>query len=537
MECEFSVRERSREEDAELQQSTKKVKDSATAFASEPPLSYKDKLVGEIPGAFAQAFNLDPGVRVLPGPEKVIGELSKGLMTVNLTPETRDIIRAKWVHALIVKVHGRSVGFQFLHSKLMSMWKPAGRMDCVDLDKDFYLIRFGLVEDYDNVLKGGPWFVGGHFLNIRVWEPNFKPSTAVCNMVAVWIRFPELPIEFYALCVLKEIGNAIGPVLWIDSNTAAGARGRYARICVQIDLNKPLVRQILLKGQIQDIQYEGINSLCFSCGRVGHRRESCPYTVKVVTSETKADEVDMSVGEKELETREPCSQEAGNTDVDVKEEYGAWMLVRHRKAGVNVKGARDPSRRVGNGLASCPTVFSEAHEPRAQHSLERTDGKSNRGSADGKRKTELQDVSGVDVHADEVILEKGDFLNPITASSSRTQTRTTPSSHILNPPPRESTSAATQVSPPVNRKISGKGHKGAGSAGLVTPTVSGKAQGNTHGSKQRSAVGNTAQRKNSSSVKGNVGTDKVQSHDDLGMVRQRRNEGVESYFSFNAGES
>ena len=78
-------------------------------------------------------------------------------------------------------------------------------MDCVDLEKDFYLIRFGLVEDYDDVLKGGPWFVGGHFLNIRVWEPNFKPTLAVCNMVAVWIRLPELPIEFYALCVLKEL--------------------------------------------------------------------------------------------------------------------------------------------------------------------------------------------------------------------------------------------------------------------------------------------------------------------------------------------
>ena len=163
------------------------------------------------------------------------------------------------------------MGFQFLHSKLMSMWKPIGRLDCVDLEKDFYLIRFGLVEDYDNVLKGGPWFVGGHFLNIRVWEPNFKPTSAVCNMVAIWIRLPKLHIEFYALCVLKEIGSAIGSVLRIDSNTAAEARGRYARICVQIDLNKPLVRQILLEGQIQDIQYEGINSLCFSCGQVGHR--------------------------------------------------------------------------------------------------------------------------------------------------------------------------------------------------------------------------------------------------------------------------
>ena len=218
-----------------------------------------------------QSFKLDPGVKEIPGPDRVIGELSKGLMAVNLTPETRNLIRAKWAHALIVKVHGRSVGFQFLHSKLMSMWKPIGRLDCVDLEKDFYLIRFGLVEDYDNVLKGGPWFVGGHFLNIRVWEPNFKPTSAVCNMVAIWIRLPELHIEFYALCVLKEIGSAIGSVLRIDSNTAAEARGRYARICVQIDLNKPLVRQILLEGQIQDIQYEGINSLCFSCGQVGHR--------------------------------------------------------------------------------------------------------------------------------------------------------------------------------------------------------------------------------------------------------------------------
>ena len=232
MECEFSERERSQEEDAELQRSTKKFKDSAKAFASEPPPSYKDKLVGEIPGAFVQSFKLDPGVKEIPGPDRVIGELGKGLMAVNLTPETRNLIRAKWAHALIVKVHGRSVGFQFLHSKLMSMWKPLGRLDCVDLEKDFYLIRFGLVEDYDNVLKGGPWFVGGHFLNIRVWEPNFKPTTAVCNMVAVWIRLFELPIEFYALCVLKEIGNAIGPMLRIDSNTTVEARGRYARIYV-----------------------------------------------------------------------------------------------------------------------------------------------------------------------------------------------------------------------------------------------------------------------------------------------------------------
>ncbi|XP_050280478.1 uncharacterized protein LOC126721484 [Quercus robur] len=200
-----------------------------------------------------------------------VEDVNKGLLAVNLSSDTRKHIRAKWAHALIVKVFGRSVGFHYLHAKVMNLWKPTGRLDCVDLGKDFFLIRFGLVEDYNNVIKGGPWFVGEHFLTIIVWEPNFRPANAVFNMFAVWIRLPELPIEYYELSVLREVGNTIGPVLRIDSNTATEVQGQYARICVQVDLNKPLVRKILLEGWVQEIQYEGINTLCFSCGRVGHQ--------------------------------------------------------------------------------------------------------------------------------------------------------------------------------------------------------------------------------------------------------------------------
>ena len=61
--------------------------------------------------------------------------------------------------------------------------------------------------------------------------------------MAVWAR---LPIEFYDMGVLKEIGNAIGPVLRIDATTTSGTYGRYARICVQVDLAKPLVRRVFI---------------------------------------------------------------------------------------------------------------------------------------------------------------------------------------------------------------------------------------------------------------------------------------------------
>ena len=168
------------------------------------------------------------------------------------------------------------------------------------------------------------------------------------------------------------------------------------------------------------------------------------------------------------------------------------MLVRHRKAGAISRGARGLSQRVGNGPPTGLVSHSEAHEPRAQHSAVRTGVKSNHRSADGKRKKEQLDVIGVREHVDEALLEKGDLLKPNTASSSRTQVRFAPNSPNLNPSPIGATGAETPVYSPVNRKSSGNGRKGAGRAGVVSSSVSGSAQGNAHGSKQRPAMGNSS---------------------------------------------
>ena len=116
--------------------------------------------------------------------------------------------------------------------KLLALWKPAGRLDYVDLEKDFYLVRFSLKKDHNVVLRKGPWFLREHFLSIRPWEPNFKAETVNVSSVGVWISFNGLPIEYYDAEVLKEIGEAVGKVLRIDSHMASEAKGRYARLCV-----------------------------------------------------------------------------------------------------------------------------------------------------------------------------------------------------------------------------------------------------------------------------------------------------------------
>ena len=169
------------------------------------------------------------------------------------------------------------------------MWNPCGGMDCIDLGYDYFLVKFKLPEDVDSILLGGPWFIGQHFLAIRQWESEFKASIATLFSVAVWVRLPELPIEFYEPNALLKIGRAIGLVLRIDSHSASGERGRFARLCVQVNLDKPLVRMIYLHKLTQNVLYEGINTLCFSCGRIGHKIETCPYTIREQAKEQSMD--------------------------------------------------------------------------------------------------------------------------------------------------------------------------------------------------------------------------------------------------------
>ena len=51
-----------------------------------------------------------------------------------------------------MKVFDRTIGYNYLTFKINALWKPAARMDCVDLTKDYFLIKFSDNADYDKVL-------------------------------------------------------------------------------------------------------------------------------------------------------------------------------------------------------------------------------------------------------------------------------------------------------------------------------------------------------------------------------------------------
>jgi hypothetical protein len=95
-------------------------------------------------------------------------------------------------------------------------------------------------------------------------------------MVNVWVRFSGLPIEYYDANLLTSIGNRIGRTVKVDKNTLMQERGKYARLCVQVDLSQPLLAMFTIKDRTYKVEYEGLHLLCLGCGKFGHYVEGCP---------------------------------------------------------------------------------------------------------------------------------------------------------------------------------------------------------------------------------------------------------------------
>ncbi|PPR86318.1 hypothetical protein GOBAR_AA34375 [Gossypium barbadense] len=118
--------------------------------------------------------------------------------------------------------------------------------DCINLGHGFYVVKFSSLED------------------IQKWNPNFNPTTGMITSTTVLIK--------------------------LDSNTTYTTRGKFARICIEIYLSKPLIPLIRIGNFIHNIKYEGLHNNFFFCGRFGHIIEACVLK-KVVTNLKESSEV------------------------------------------------------------------------------------------------------------------------------------------------------------------------------------------------------------------------------------------------------
>lgn len=169
-----------------------------------------------------------------------VGNVLESDNFIPITSSDKERMYKNWSNALIIKKFGRRVGYLFLQSKLQTIWKLSEQISLIDFGNDYYLVKFNKRENYDKALHEGPWFIGNQYLTVRKWEPRLVASEASLTYSAIWDRLPELPMEFYDFEILEKIGNKLGQLISIDACTSSALRGKYARVCILIPIEKPL---------------------------------------------------------------------------------------------------------------------------------------------------------------------------------------------------------------------------------------------------------------------------------------------------------
>ncbi|KAL9418366.1 hypothetical protein AB3S75_041218 [Citrus x aurantiifolia] len=71
-----------------------------------------------------------------------------------------------WENSVVVKIIGRNLGYRVLSSRLNRIWSSTTGFEIIDLDNDYFLIRFNNKKDVEYALTKGPWTVMGHYLSV-----------------------------------------------------------------------------------------------------------------------------------------------------------------------------------------------------------------------------------------------------------------------------------------------------------------------------------------------------------------------------------
>ena len=194
---------------------------------------------------------------------------------IRLTPELKNQLAGPWKISVILKLIGRPLGYQALQTRLADIWRPTGTTHLIDLGYGFFIMHFDVLKDYHHALMDGPWFVGDQYLHVQTQETDFHPQIAKISTTAVWICLEQLPIEYYHPEFLKHVRKKLGKLLKFDAITSAAIRGRYARVCVQINMANSLPKHVKIGFFQQDIVYENLPMLNYRCSRLDHRETHC----------------------------------------------------------------------------------------------------------------------------------------------------------------------------------------------------------------------------------------------------------------------
>ncbi|KAK9045740.1 hypothetical protein V6N11_051648 [Hibiscus sabdariffa] len=101
--------------------------------------------------------------------------ITDGIPFIEFSPRVCDLRVKSFEITLVLKILGRRVGYTTLYNRLVSILKPTSNIELIDIENDYFLVKFSSRSDYITTLTDGPW-IFGHYITVEPWSSDFDPS-------------------------------------------------------------------------------------------------------------------------------------------------------------------------------------------------------------------------------------------------------------------------------------------------------------------------------------------------------------------------
>ncbi|KAE8655312.1 hypothetical protein F3Y22_tig00117032pilonHSYRG00090 [Hibiscus syriacus] len=160
----------------------------------------------------------------------IIMDNSGDFPRISFSKRIHDLIDQNMKQVIITRLLGKKIEYKALINRIYALWNPIGNFNLIDLENDYFLVKFENNEDYTRVLTDGHWMIYGSYLTVQPWSRNLSTSEKHPSQVIAWLCLPGLPYKYYNTMLIRTIANTIGRVIKIDYNTKAGERGNLPEL-------------------------------------------------------------------------------------------------------------------------------------------------------------------------------------------------------------------------------------------------------------------------------------------------------------------
>ena len=201
--------------------------------------------------------------------------VNNGVVKAVVDKDEIRALKARWDYIVAMFIVGFQPNLVTFNRFVGKHWPSIAKLNIILHQDGYYLVQCSSDDDVRLIVNGRNTMMGKRPVLVRHWDKDFDFKKVILRVITIWIRLLKLPMHLWGMNNLSRIGTIFRVPIFADNPTSRKSIIQYARILVEIDVSKPLPKEVLVEdedGSVFKQAYyaEWVPHLCPKCQLVGH---------------------------------------------------------------------------------------------------------------------------------------------------------------------------------------------------------------------------------------------------------------------------